>query len=65
MIYICIMVLNKEEIKQLKIKLAMEGTGSKGKLADKLDLYTSQITLMCKTGFVPEHASKKLKRYIQ
>ena len=58
------MILSKKQIEKLKIRLALDGTGAKSKLANKLDLHSSQITLMCKTGFVPIHCEKSLHAYL-
>ena len=62
--YICIMVLDKEQIKALKIKLALEGTGAKSRLANKLNLFESQITLILAGGKIPEHCKKKLEKWL-
>jgi hypothetical protein len=62
--YICSMILNEEQIIKLKTKLALSGVGAKGKLAKKLNLHNSQITLMCDSGFVPKHAIIKLNKWL-
>lgn len=58
------MKLTSKQIQKLKTKLALAGTGSRGKLAKTLNLHGSQITLACKTGFVPEHAKKGMREWL-
>jgi len=59
------MNLTKKQLTKLKTKLALEGTGAKGRLAEQLDLHSSQITLLLNTGYCPDHASDSLNLLIK
>lgn len=58
------MKLTTKELIKLKTKLALEGSGSKGKLAELLEMHQSQITLLLDTGKCPERSYNKLVKYL-
>ena len=59
------MKLTEKEIIKLKTKLALDGAGSKTRLAKELGCYTSQITLILDTNKCPTKYYKKLRRYME
>ena len=58
------MKLTTKELIKLKTKLALEGSGAKGRLANKLGIKASQLTLILDTSKCPDKASKELIKYI-
>ena len=56
--------LTAKELTKLKTKLALEGVGAKGRLADELGIYGTQVSLLLNTGSYPGRIEDKLKSYI-
>jgi len=58
------MNLTAKEVNKIKIKLALEGTGSKGRMALNVGCANCQITKLLNTGFIPDKFSDKVKMYL-
>jgi len=59
------MKLTEKQLKKLKTKLALNGTGAKKRLAELLNCEPSQLTYVIKTGECPERFDKTIKSYIK
>jgi len=64
MLYICRMKLTDKQLKTLKTKLALEGVGSKKRLAEQLGCKQSQLSYVLATGLVSNKLDRKLLTYI-
>ena len=58
------MKLEPKQLKALKIKLALEGHGSKKRLADKLDCEYSQMSYILNTGLVSKTLEQGIINYL-
>lgn len=58
------MKLTEKQLKRLKTKLALDGTGSKKKLAEKLRCNASYVTYILNTGLVSSAMDDVILDYI-
>jgi hypothetical protein len=58
------MKLTSKQLTKLKTKLALDGSGSKKRLAETLNLHQSQITFLLDTGKAPVDAMPKIINYL-
>lgn len=59
------MILDKKTLNKVRIYLAMQGTGSKKKLAEDLNLHESQISLLVSSGIIPASSVKRLTQLVK
>ena len=58
------MKLTEKQLKKLKTNLALDGTGSKKKLANKLGCNASYVTYILNTGLVSKKMDDVILNYI-
>lgn len=58
------MKLTNTQLKVLKVKLALQGTGSKKKLSETLGCKDTQLSYILKTGLVSPRLETKLLKFI-
>lgn len=58
------MILSLKTQKELKQYMGLQGVGSKGKLAELLDITAPQVSLLLSTGTIPKAKYARLKEVL-
>jgi len=58
------MILSLKTQKELKQYMGLQGVGSKGKLAELLDITAPQVSLLLSTGTIPNAKYERLKQVL-
>ena len=58
------MIYTQDQLKELKIRLALEGSGAKGKMAKRIKCAKCQLSILLTTGFIPNKFKAKVDKYL-